>query len=290
MKVDIGGVRLFVDIDGFSLVPCGKTMCERPTIVLVHGGPGFDHTIQKAFTDKLTPFAQVVCFDQRGHGRSDRSTSEFWNLATWADDIVRLCDVLGIERPIVMGSSFGGIVAQEYAVRHPGHAAGLILHCTTPHFNLERIAAKFGQLGGAEAKALAEALWKDPGNPDLLGPYTEHCMPFYNVRKRDPSATAGWGMSTPDVLSHFYSFGQEGHQFDYRSRLGAVTYPVLLMAGEEDPICPIADSEDIAAALPSELTQFHRFAKCGHGINWDDPEGFIAAIHDFVVQIPSSIK
>ncbi|HEY0300378.1 MAG TPA: alpha/beta fold hydrolase, partial [Rhizomicrobium sp.] len=196
MKVDIGGLKLFVDIGGFALLPEGPRMVERPVIVLVHGGPGFDHTIQKAFAPRLAEFAQIVCFDQRGHGRSDRGAPEDWTLAQWADDIRRLCETLGIERPIVMGSSFGGIVAQAYATRHPDHPAKLILHCTTPKFSLPRIAAKFEQLGGPRAAELARALWKDPGDPALLGPYSEICMPLYNTQRRDTALTRDWGIAT----------------------------------------------------------------------------------------------
>ena len=284
MKISVSDIQLYIDIDGFGLVPDGPVMRTRPCVILVHGGPGFDHTIQKAFASQLAEFAQVICYDQRGHGRSDRSSPEHWTLAQWADDIVLLCEALGIEKPVVLGSSFGGIVVQEYAARHPAHAGKLILHCTTPHFNLARIAAKFETLAGPEARRVAEALWTDPGNPDLLGPYTEFCMPHYNVRRRDPAATSSWGIPTPDVLSHFYAFGQEGHNFDFRDSLKHVTCPTLVMGGEEDPICPIEDSEDIADALPEGLVRFRRFPACGHGLNWDDPEGFHRAVREFVLE------
>ena len=123
MRVDIGGLRLFVDIDGFALRPDGPRMTEKPVVILVHGGPGFDHTIQKSFAPRLAEFAQVLCYDQRGHGRSDRAAPESWSLAQWADDIVALCDALEIRKPVVLGSSFGGMVAQAYAIRHPAHPA-----------------------------------------------------------------------------------------------------------------------------------------------------------------------
>jgi pimeloyl-ACP methyl ester carboxylesterase len=53
----------------------------------------------------------VIYYDQRGHGRSDYSTHEFWNLRTWANDLRRLCDALGLIKPVILGSSFGGSVA-----------------------------------------------------------------------------------------------------------------------------------------------------------------------------------
>jgi len=283
MKVDIGDARLFVDIDGFALVPDGTRMTERPVILLVHGGPGFDHTIQKAFARRLTDFAQVICYDQRGHGRSDRGGPAQWNLVQWADDIVALCGALGVVKPIVLGSSFGGIVAQTYAIRHPQHASKLILHSTTPRFALDRIARKFEELGGREAREVATALWRDPGDPALLGPYTRLCMPLYNRVRRDPAATREWGIATPDVLTHFYSLGGEGHRFDFRARLKDIPCPTLVLAGTDDPICPIEDAEDIVANLRPDVCTYRVFPQCGHGISWDDPDGFVSAVRDFVL-------
>ena len=282
MRIDIGGLKLFVDVDGFELVPNGEQLVRRPVILLVHGGPGFDHTPQKRFAPWLAEFAQIVCYDQRGHGRSDHGTPETWNLDHWADDIVRLCDALGIEKPIVLGSSFGGIVTQAYAIKYPNHPSKLILHSTTPHFSLQRIARKFECLGGAAARDIATALWRDPGDPELFEPYRRVCMPLYNVNSRNSTQMDQLAISTPSVLTHFYSFDGEGHRFDFRKRLAHIECPVLVMAGTEDPICPIEDAEEIVDGLPPGVCTFKRFDDCGHGVHWDDPEGFVAAVRDFV--------
>jgi len=107
MRVSIGDCRLFVDVDGVGLVPDGRTMRQRPTLIALHGGPGLDHTSFKPEFGTLSDVAQIVYVDHRGQGRSDRSTPDRWNFAQWADDVVSLCDALGIEDPIVYGVSFG---------------------------------------------------------------------------------------------------------------------------------------------------------------------------------------
>jgi pimeloyl-ACP methyl ester carboxylesterase len=84
--VSVGDVRLFVDADGAKLVPEGAAMRERPTVVVVHGGPGFDHTPFKSYYPSLPELAQVVYYDHRGNGRSDRGSPEQWTLDQWADD------------------------------------------------------------------------------------------------------------------------------------------------------------------------------------------------------------
>ena len=60
--------------------PMGETVAERPTVVAVHGGPGWDDINLKASLAPLTEHMQMIYYDQRGHGRSDLSSPEFWNL------------------------------------------------------------------------------------------------------------------------------------------------------------------------------------------------------------------
>jgi pimeloyl-ACP methyl ester carboxylesterase len=70
---------------------------------------------------------------------------------------VRLCDALGVAKPIVLGQSFGGFVAQRYIARHPGHAAKVILSSTAPRMNLEEYAAACGRLGTTDLSRHTDA-------------------------------------------------------------------------------------------------------------------------------------
>lgn len=76
MRVSVGDCRLYVDVEGPGLVPEGPTMRQRPSLVALHGGPGFDHMSFKPRFGALADVAQVVYVDQRGQGRSDRSTPD----------------------------------------------------------------------------------------------------------------------------------------------------------------------------------------------------------------------
>ena len=127
MRVSVGDVRLFFEVSGAEWLLGEDGMLRRPVLIGLHGGPGLDGTKMRYQLASLADTMQVVVPDQRGHGRSDLSTSDSWNLATWAMDVRGLSDALGIERPIVFGSSFGGFVAQQYAASQPDHPAGLIL-------------------------------------------------------------------------------------------------------------------------------------------------------------------
>ena len=96
MRVQVGDVHLFFDVDGAKLRPDGPRMREVPTILMLHGGPGFDHSVFKPDLSGLVDIAQIVYLDHRGNGRSDRSHPEHWNLDRWGDDVRAFCDVLEI--------------------------------------------------------------------------------------------------------------------------------------------------------------------------------------------------
>ena len=127
MFVRVNGVRLFVDFENAGLVPDGDCMREKPALLLLHGGPGFDHSSLRPLFAGLSDVAQVVYYDHRGNGRSDDGDQSDWTLAQWGDDVKGLCDALGIAKPIVLGMSWGGYVAQAYATRHPEHPGKLVL-------------------------------------------------------------------------------------------------------------------------------------------------------------------
>src|SRR5437762_11187965 len=121
MRIKVNGTTLFFDVEGAKLVADGPGMRERPTLLLLHGGPGFDHSTFKPLYSALTDVAQVVYLDHRGNGRSDGGPQELWTLAQWGDDVRAFYESLGIVKPIVLDISFGGMVARSYSTRHPDH-------------------------------------------------------------------------------------------------------------------------------------------------------------------------
>jgi pimeloyl-ACP methyl ester carboxylesterase len=279
MRIEIEpGVRLYVDIEGPGLVPDGASMREQPTLILLHGGPGYDHSGFKPLFSRLADLAQVVYVDHRGHGRSDRRPREEWTLDTFADDVVRLCDALGVVRPIVLGQSFGGFVAQRYLARHPTHPAKVILSSTSHHTGLARKLAMFGKLGGPDARVAAEAFWTDP-NAQTWDAYNRVCMRLYNTTPQGGDARQRIVFNT-EIL--FASAGGEQRTMDLRPGLATAQCPVLVMAGDADPVTPIEDAQEIVAALPPQWVQFERFANVGHGPWRDDPEGAFAVLRRFI--------
>jgi pimeloyl-ACP methyl ester carboxylesterase len=275
VRIDIGGVRLYVDVDGRSLVPDGPSMVERPTVLLLHGGPGMDHSYFKSGTTyDFSDIAQVVFYDHRGNGRSDLGSPQDWQLDVWADDVVRLCDALGIEQPIVIGESFGGFVAQRYLARHPEHPRKVVLACTAPRFDPDLVAATFDRRGGAAARDAARDFWTL--GPQAIVPYLEHCMPLYGVEPGDPNALPRTVINF-DVMAHFQT--GEHRTMNLAPGLAAARCPVLVLAGELDPVCPVAMSDEIVAALVNADVTYVRIPNASHD---DVGPRSIATIRSFI--------
>ena len=282
MRIEIEpGVRLFVDIEGEGLVPDGAWMREKPTLILLHGGPGFDHSAFKPAFSALADVAQIVYYDHRGHGRSDPRPSSEWSLDTWADDIVRLCDALGIVKPIVLGQSFGGFVAQRYIERHPEHPGKVILSSTSHHMGLDRKIEGFVRRGGEGVRDKVRALWTEP-TPLTFAAYWEACRDLYTATPQTDPMAAQRTLLKLDILLHFIRGEMQDMQL--LPGLGRARCPVLVVAGEEDPVCPLQDALEIADALPSRCMQLARFPACGHGVWRDEPAAAFERLRRFILE------
>lgn len=277
MFITVNGARLYVDIEGAGLVPDGPDMREKPTLLLLHGGPGADHSIYKPAFSQLSDLCQIVYYDHLGNGRSDRGRPEDWSLARWGDDVKALCDALGIEKPIVYGASFGGIVAQAYATRHPRHAGALVLAATAARVDFETIFQAFDRLGDPGAGALARAYWSDP-TPELRAEYAKKCVPLYAKGGFDPNFMTRIE-DHADVGLHFNGPANEQGRFDFRSDLAQVTCRTLVLSGTHDPIMPPAFGQEIARCLPN--ARFETL-DAAHLLEQDAPEAFFAHLRAFV--------
>lgn len=277
MRVQVGDVRLFFDVEGAGLVVDGPSMRQRPALVLLPGGPGFDHTVFRPAFSQLADVAQVVYLDPRGHGRSDRGDPARWTLDVWADDVSGFCDAVGIEHPMVLGWSFGGTVAMAYATRHPGHPAKLVLQSTTARLDIDRVVEAFRRLGGDQAAGAARDLWS-AGGSQALAAYGKVCAPLYGPSQADPDRVAR-ALFNLELLSNP---GSVMRGVNLLPRLATVKCPTLVMAGDVDPVASIEAANEIVAALPDHLVRFERFADAGHHIYRDHPGRFFQLLRDFL--------
>ena len=284
MRVDIGGgTRLFFDVVGSALEPTDAELLGRPTLLLLHGGPGGDHTSFRPYFDRFADTHQVIYLDHRGQGRSDgHDDPANWNLDTWADDVVALCAALDVERPVVLGNSFGGFVAMRYAARHPGHASALVLSSTQARRFGDISAAWFERLGGPEARRCYEAIFVDGTAPsEVWLEYFARCMPLYNTTTSPfgPTRTQ-WNL---EVLDHFTV--REFGSMDLRGDVAQITCPTLVLVGRQDPMTPLEASEELASLLPGGLGRLEVFDDCGHGSFRDQPALTEQVLREFLAAV-----
>lgn len=278
MHVNIGDTRLFFDVEGASLVPDGPVMRQQPTVVLLHGGPGADHSVLKPTVSPLADCAQLVYLDQRGQGRSDPSSPEHWNLKTWAADVKRFCDALEIERPIVVGGSFGGFVALQYAIDYPDHPGKLVLLVTAARTDLKRTGEALARFGTEEQRAAVERFYADP-TEDTEKAYFEAYASLASVRPGDPDKPKRMTWR-PEVFRHFEA--GESRTFDLRAGAAGVRCPVLVISGACDPGTTAEAGAELAQSLPANLVEFVVIENASHELGTDAPERLVQLLRGFI--------
>ena len=138
-------VDIFYKVYGSAYEKQHELEKNKPTLIWLHGGSGFNHSAHEHFIATLAnKNLQVVLIDQRGHGRSTgHHNPECWSLQQWGEDIYTFCQTLNISHPIIGGISFGGVVVQSYLLQHPRHPAGIILCDTEAHVDKLKLLNNF---------------------------------------------------------------------------------------------------------------------------------------------------
>jgi pimeloyl-ACP methyl ester carboxylesterase len=284
MHVDVNGIRLWFDVDGPALVPEGAAMRERPTVVLLHGGPGsFDHSYFKPDFARLSNAAQVVYLDLRGHGRSERGDPASWDFEVCADDVRVFCDALGIARPVVYGHSLGGFVAMVYAARHPRHPGALVLQSTFARFDLGRIVEEFRRAGGDEVAEIVERAY-GADRPSVTAEEWARCWILFG-----PWVTGEQEKARTIVNQELNAPGLELMRgFDVLDQLARIECPTLVCVGELDPITPVAAAREIVDALSDGTAQLEVIERAGHFPWKDAPDRYWPLVTDFVTTATTS--
>ena len=119
-----------------------------------------------------------------------------------------------------------------------------------------------------------------------LPDYLQQAMPLYNASTGSAADALRRSILNLDLMFHF--FRDEGRRFDFLPELGRLRCPTLVLGGALDPVCPIEDQAEIAAALPPALVRFERFENAGHGVYRDEPERAFQVLREFLASLPGS--
>lgn len=285
MRVSVGDVRLYFEVFGQEYaIPCdGASLVRRPVVIALHGGPGIDGAKLRFQLAQLADAAQVVVPDQRGHGRSDVGAPQTWNLDQWAADVEAFADVLGIERPVVLGESFGGFVAQRYASAYPDRPAAMILVSCGPRFvRHEEIAAQAASAGGADLASVITRRGGAGEEAEAEEEWARVVEPLLSVRP-DPvlDRVEQLRIRTMEVNRHFEA---EGSRLDLRPGLAHVRCPTLVIVGERDVLVPARLGQEIVEALPPGLGRLEVVRDASHNVLTDNPTESRRLISEFVAQ------
>jgi proline iminopeptidase len=283
MRAKIRDTEIYFDVEGAGLVPEGARWRSKPTVFLVHGGPGADHTSYKPSFSPLSQKMQLIYFDHRGQGRSARGPKETYTLDNNVEDMEALRQHLGLDKIVVLGSSYGGMVALSYAVRYPQHVSHLITIATVASFRfLIRAQEILAERGTKEQKAIAQRLWDGAfENEEQLREYFQVMAPMYSLTYDPNSRQETWDRTilSPDAINS--AFGGFLRSYDVLDQLHKITSPTLVIGGRHDWICPPEFSEEIARAVPN--ADLRIFENSGHLIRADEPEALRDAIAGFLI-------
>jgi proline iminopeptidase len=260
---------------------------DAPVLLTMHGGLGFDHLYMERSFHRLSDRFRVVAYDHRGNGQSVPAQRESITMEQLADDAAALLDHLDVDRAIVLGHSYGGFIAQEFALRHGDRLTGLVLVDTTP-----------GQLGTGEVEDSIE-----PGPPipdELLAlfatlPATDEefaagvpaTLPYYFHDRGNPTVleaahamTDGTRFRVEPMVRGFEVLAG----WSSVNRLDTITAPTLVIVGRHDLHTSWPQSTSrIGPRIPgAEVVVFENSAH----FPWvEESEAFFAVLEEWLAKV-----
>lgn len=275
--VTLNGVQLHYTVRG-----------SGPVMIAHSGGPGMDARGWDDFA-KIDDFVTLVAIHPRGSGLSGPAVGDAYLLPDYASDVEALRVHLELEKPIVMGWSHGGMVAQQYAFTYPDSLSKLILFDTSAYFgeflgDIEGAVQEFKDEPWFEKSfAALKAEWD--GNyqtdEDMARLWVDE-MKFY-FKKFDARARA-YHERTKDLpvrIPPLKTFNdKEAPTMDLRPHLKKITVPTLVIVGRHDFITNVAMAEEICRNIPDARLEI--FEESGHYALVEEPEKFYRVIKEFV--------
>jgi proline iminopeptidase len=277
MLIDVGDTRLHVTERGAGEL----------ALFVLHGGPGFDHTMFGSYLDALGDRCRLLLVDERGTGRSEPALPETWELTHHAADIEAMAGTLGLHRYAVLGHSYGAFIALQHAVDFPGRAAATIVSSGIPDARfLTHVEEELAAFEPVELRDQVQASWAAEAQArtqDDVAALLSDQLPFHFADPRDPRiddmrAAMVDAVYSPDVLRAAAT--EDYGAIAVEDRLGDVAHPVLVLAGRHDRTCSVPAAEAMAAGLPdAELVVLEH---SGHMTYVEENDAYVAAVRDFL--------
>jgi len=265
--VGAGGVPLAVTAAGDK---------SNPEILFLHGLGHARETFSFQFQSDLAKDYRLVAFDLRGHGQSGKpwTTDGYMEPAVWAQDVLAVMDHTGLKKPVVVGWSYGGLVAADL-IRQTGadRLSGVVLVSSlagmisyTPDFSK-----------GGEQMAQAYRLFAQPSFSNqeravgIVAPFLVAKTP----ESPWPDAASKMGLMVPPYVRPLLT----KHKTANADLIARIDFPILIMHGEDDAAIPQSAVDEAVKAIPT--TQVFRFDDTGHSPFAERPAQFNAELRRF---------
>lgn len=263
-------------------------------LLLLHGGPGMTHEYLESFQDYLPDQGiEIYFYDQLGSYFSDQPDDpSLWNVDRFREEVEEVRQKLGLDDFYLLGSSWGGFLAIEYAVKYQSHLKGLILSNTTAS-----IAAYSKYINELRDKLPADVIEKldeferneDYSNPDYEALLDEHLNNKY-ICRLDPwpdAAKRGFGNINPQVYETLHGpneFLVTGNYKDWNrwDDLENIKVPTLVLGARYDSMS-MSDQEEMNRRIPNS-----KLAICENGSHlamWDDADNYFSYLKEFIAEV-----
>lgn len=284
--VAVDGGRVWYRINGSRHFAEGKT-----PLLVIHGGPGFSHHYLLTLLD-LADERPVIFYDQLDSGNSDRpGDAANWTVERFVDEVDHVRNALGLDRLVVLGSSWGGSVAASYAARQPPGLAGLVL--ASPLISTERWIADNTEYRAQLPEATQAILDEHEAAGTTDSPeYQEAVMEFYtrHLNRMDPwpeELNRAFELANFDLYVTMWGnteFNATGtlEDFDVSGDLARIDVPTLMICGEYDEATPAA-CRDFAEEIPDARVEI--VAGASHTGHLEQRDAFMATLRGFLATL-----
>lgn len=274
----INGTRLYIN-----------TIGQGEPLLIVHGGPGMNHTYLIPHFDRLSKNFKIIFYDQRASGKSAVSSPDSISLDSFADDIEGIRNYFKIDKLNILAHSWGAIPSVNYAIKYPDKVKNLILCNAIPlnkQFDKEMRETQLSKTSGLDSTDRSIIM----GSPNFKAgkaiAYKKLLLLSFRNSFRNDANYEDLDFELPDnyrtaSTALYTGLGKELNQYDYYEDAKKFSFPVMILHGQSDAI-PMAADQKAIDTIPKATLEI--FKKSGHFIFIEENKKFSSVVRKFIKQ------